>query len=145
MLQRYLISHCVRSVHNESFSGPYFPAFKQNTDYKNSSASCGVTILFFIFSKVRFSSILSFNIFSNEPQEISDIILRHVKRQLDHDMNRDVSWGYVSRNISPIIASNDGRSLSRNIALLNILVHNLIIVLYDEHWTDKWKYFYVRT
>lgn len=57
----------------------------------NSGASCGVTILFFIFSKVRFSSILSFNIFSNEPKEMSDIILRHVKRQLDHDMNRDVS------------------------------------------------------
>ena len=27
--------------------------------------------------------------------------------------------------------------------LLKILVHDVIKLLYYEHWTDKWKYFYV--
>ena len=39
--------------------------------------------------------------------------------------------------------SHDGRSISRNIASLNILVHDVINLLYYEHWTDKRKYFYV--
>ena len=39
--------------------------------------------------------------------------------------------------------SNNGRSISRNVALLNICVHDVINPLYFEHWTDKLKYFYV--
>ena len=38
---------------------------------------------------------------------------------------------------------NDGRSISWNVASLNILVHDVINLLYYEHWTDKQKYFYV--
>ena len=30
-----------------------------------------------------------------------------------------------------------------NVVSLNILVHDLINLLYYEHWTDKRKYFYV--
>ena len=35
------------------------------------------------------------------------------------------------------------RSISRNITHLNILVHDVINLLYYEYWTDKQKYFYV--
>ena len=38
---------------------------------------------------------------------------------------------------------DDGRSITRNVAHLNILVHYVINVLYYEYWTDKQKYFYV--
>ena len=38
---------------------------------------------------------------------------------------------------------DDGRSISRNVASLNILVHDMINLLYYEHWTVKRKYFYV--
>ena len=41
-------SHCVKSVHIGSFSGPYFPAFELNTDQKNSEYghfSCSVNQL----------------------------------------------------------------------------------------------------
>ena len=38
---------------------------------------------------------------------------------------------------------DDGRSISRNIAHLNILVHDMINLLYYEYWTDKQKYLYV--
>ena len=38
---------------------------------------------------------------------------------------------------------NDGRSISRNVAHLNILVHDMINLLYYEYWTDKQKYLYV--
>ena len=31
----------------------------------------------------------------------------------------------------------------RNVAHLNILVHDVINLLYYEYWTDKQKYFYV--
>ena len=50
----------------------------------------------------------------------------------------------VSKDTSPIIGTNDGRSpddgrsISRNVALLNILAHDVINLLYYEHWTDKW-------
>ena len=37
----------------------------------------------------------------------------------------------------------DGRSISQNVASVNILGHDLISLLYYEHWTEKWKYFYV--
>ena len=38
---------------------------------------------------------------------------------------------------------HDGRSISRNVAHLNILVHDMINLLYYEYWTDKQKYLYV--
>ena len=38
---------------------------------------------------------------------------------------------------------DDGRSISRNVASLNILVHDVINLLYYKHRTDKRKYFYV--
>ena len=38
---------------------------------------------------------------------------------------------------------DDGRSISRNVAHLNILVHDVINFLYYRYWTDKQKYFYV--
>ena len=38
---------------------------------------------------------------------------------------------------------DDGRSISRSVAHLNILVHDVINLLYYEYWTDKQKYFYV--
>ena len=37
---------------------------------------------------------------------------------------------------------DDGRSISRNVANLNILVHDMINLLYYEYWTDKQKYLY---
>ena len=37
----------------------------------------------------------------------------------------------------------DGRSISRNVAHLNILVRDVIKLLYYEYWTEKQKYFYV--
>ena len=43
--------------------------------------------------------------------------------------------GYVSRD--------DGRSISRNVAHLNKLVHDMINLLYYEYWADKQKYLYV--
>ena len=51
--------------------------------------------------------------------------------------------GYISRNTSPIIGSDDGRSISQNVAHLNIIVHDMINLLYYEYWTDKQKYLYV--
>ena len=33
-------------------------------------------------------------------------------------------------------------AISRNIAHLNILIHDVINSLYYEYWTDKQKYFY---
>ena len=36
-----------------------------------------------------------------------------------------------------------GRSISQNVALLNILAHDVINLLHCEHWTDKRKYLYV--
>ena len=38
---------------------------------------------------------------------------------------------------------DDGSSTSQNVALLNILVHDMINLLYYEHWTDKGKDFYI--
>ena len=38
---------------------------------------------------------------------------------------------------------NDGRSISRNVAHLNILAHDVINVLHYQYWTDKQKYFYI--
>ena len=32
---------------------------------------------------------------------------------------------------------DDGRSISRNVASLNILVHDVINLLYYEHWTES--------
>ena len=37
--------------------------------------------------------------------------------------------------------SDDGRSISRNITSLSILVYDLINLLHYEHWIDKQKYF----
>ena len=34
---------------------------------------------------------------------------------------------------------DDGRSISRNVSHLNILVHDVINLLYYEYWTDYWK------
>ena len=41
--------------------------------------------------------------------------------------------------------SNDGRSISRNVAHLNILAHDVIKFLYYESWIRKHKYFYQQT
>ena len=38
---------------------------------------------------------------------------------------------------------DDGGSITRKVASLNILVHDLINLSYYEYWTDKRKYFYV--
>ena len=35
--------------------------------------------------------------------------------------------------------SHDGRSISQNVASLNILVHDMINLLYHKHWTGKRK------
>ena len=43
------------------------------------------------------------------------------------------------RNIIIYIA-DDGRSICRNVAHLNILVHDMVNLLYDEYWTDKQNY-----
>ena len=40
---------------------------------------------------------------------------------------------------------NDGRSISRNVAHLKILLHDAINLLYYECWTDKQKYIYQQT
>ena len=37
--------------------------------------------------------------------------------------------------------ADDGRSISRNVVSLNILVHDMINLLHYEHWKDKQKYF----
>ena len=47
--------------------------------------------------------------------------------------------GYFSRDTSP----DDGRSISLNVAHSNILIHDMINLLYYEYWTDKQKYLYV--
>ena len=38
---------------------------------------------------------------------------------------------------------DDGRSISRKVAHLNMLAHDVINLLCYEYWTDKQKYFYV--
>ena len=38
---------------------------------------------------------------------------------------------------------DDVRSISRNVTSLNIFVHDVINLLYYEHWTDKCNNFYV--
>ena len=38
---------------------------------------------------------------------------------------------------------DDGRSISGNVVHLNILVHDVINLLYYQYWTDKQKYFYI--
>ena len=38
---------------------------------------------------------------------------------------------------------DDGRSISRNIAHWNILVQDVINLLYYQYWIDKQKYFYI--
>ena len=47
------------------------------------------------------------------------------------------------REILLASSGDDGRSISQNVAHLNILVHDVINLLYYEYWTDKQKYFYV--
>ena len=42
-----------------------------------------------------------------------------------------------------IYAADDGRSISRNVASINTLVHEVMNLMYYKHWTDKRKYFYV--
>ena len=54
-------------------------------------------------------------------------------QQVYHIMNKYVQVGYVSRDLSPIIRSDGWRSISRNIAHLNILVHEMINLLYYEY------------
>ena len=39
----------------------------------------------------------------------------------------------------PFTLPDDGRSISRNVSSLNILVNDMINLLYYEHWTDKQK------
>ena len=52
-----------------------------------------------------------------------------------------------SRGLPNYIETNlpdDWRSICRNVALLNIIFHNVLTtLLYYEHWTDKRKHFYV--
>ena len=38
---------------------------------------------------------------------------------------------------------DNGIGTSQNVASLNILVHDMINLLYYEHWTGKQKYFYL--
>ena len=38
---------------------------------------------------------------------------------------------------------DDWRSISWNVARLNILVHDVINLSYYEYWADKQKYFYI--
>ena len=38
---------------------------------------------------------------------------------------------------------DDGRGISRNVVHLNILVYDVINLLYCKYWTDKQKHFYV--
>ena len=38
---------------------------------------------------------------------------------------------------------DDRRSISRNVTCLNILVHDVIKLLYYEYWADRQKYFYI--
>ena len=52
-------------------------------------------------------------------------------------MSKYVQLCYVSRDTSP----DDWRSISRNVASLNIFVHDVRNFLYYEHRTDKGKYF----
>ena len=42
-----------------------------------------------------------------------------------------------------LILGDDERSISRNIASINILFHDVINLLHYKKWADKWKYFYV--
>ena len=58
-------------------------------------------------------------------------------------MNKYFQLGHVSSDDSPIIRPDGERSISQNLTLLNTLVHDVINLLYYEHWTDKQKYFYV--
>ena len=41
------------------------------------------------------------------------------------------------------LGKDDERSISFNVAILNILVHHVINLLYYEQWTDKKKYIYI--
>lgn len=49
---------------------------------------------------------------------------------------------FIGKTSSP----NDGRNvweIFRNVASLNVLIHDVINLLYYEHWTHKRKYFYI--
>ena len=57
-------------------------------------------------------------------------------------LNRQAKYFYLYQNAlwwnhSP----DDGRSISRNVAELNLLVYDVINFLFYENWTDKQKYF----
>ena len=41
------------------------------------------------------------------------------------------------------VRPDDVESISQSIACFNILVHDMINLLYYEHWADKQKYLYV--
>ena len=47
------------------------------------------------------------------------------------------------REIIFLSSGNDGRSISQNVASLNIICHDVINILHYEHWSNKQKYFYV--
>ena len=53
-----------------------------------------------------------------------------------------ISFKYARQSFT---LPNAGRSIPRNIAQLNILVHDVINLLYYEYRTDKQNYFYVLT
>ena len=53
-------------------------------------------------------------------------------RKLVKDTHREIWFLSISRN-----------RISRNVAHLNVLVHDVINLLYYEYWTDKQKRFYV--
>ena len=46
---------------------------------------------------------------------------------------------YLNMRDIIIYVSDDKRGISQNIVLLNILVHDVINLLYCEYWTDKRK------
>ena len=50
---------------------------------------------------------------------------------------------YFSNQRSSRNATDNGRRISQNVALINILVHDVTNLLYYEHRIDKQKYFYV--
>ena len=49
---------------------------------------------------------------------------------------------YIKTHYGETKRPDDGRSISQNVAHLNILVHDMINLLYYEYWTDKQKYLY---
>ena len=59
--------------------------------------------------------------------------------QLVYHVYKYVWLGYVSKGTFP----DYGRTISWNVAWLDIFLYDVMKLLYYGHWTDKRKYFYV--